>query len=53
MKPKPKSSPAPEKSGGKPRREERDGIRRRIWLWLIAALLLTTFLAAECAMLLE
>lgn len=53
MKPKHKLNRAPKASRDEPGREARDGARRRMWLWLMAAMLLTTFLAAECAMLLE
>lgn len=53
MKPKHKFNPAPKPSKGEPGREERDGVRRRIRLRLITALLLITFLVGECAMLLE
>ena len=38
---------APEQSRGEPRRQRRDGVRRRVWYWLIAACCRSRFLRAS------
>jgi hypothetical protein len=52
MKPKHKSGASPNELGGKAPRKRRSEVPRRVWLWLVAILLVGILLAGECVMLL-